>query len=292
MMRRHSVPELSREQCEAVAQDLLLAYESEDGEALQRLGRHYSRGVTRDELRARVWQRLESVRHTRRFTLDDARQLIAREAGFGNWAAFTEASGRPAASESYAVDAAGATLRPRRELTDPEWDALLQVMQERGIEALDAAGQMSRRSARACLTARARHAAEPGRVEPARRRRLAPPRADAAAAGARPQQLPGRPDQRPGPRGAARAEGAAPHRALLAARHLGRGGRALAGCDALENVNLLGTPTGDGALRALAGKPALRKLRTGRLVTDAGLPLLHQFPSSRRGAEARSATRC
>src|SRR6185503_19037327 len=63
----------------------------------------------------------------------------------------------------------------------------------------------------------------------------------------------------------------------------------LAGCDALENVNLLGTPTGDGALRALAGKPALRKLRTGRLVTGAGLPLLHQFPvfEAWRGGEIR-----
>jgi hypothetical protein len=46
----------------------------------------------------------------------------------------------------------------------------------------------------------------------------------------------------------------------------------------LEDVNLLGTPTGDGAIRALAGKPHLRRFKTGRQVTDAGLALLHQFP--------------
>ena len=49
-------------------------------------------------------------------------------------------------------------------------------------------------------------------------------------------------------------------------------------CDHLESVDLLGTHTGDGAIAALAGKRKLRRLKTGRGVTDAGLPLLHQFP--------------
>src|SRR5258705_7403051 len=49
-------------------------------------------------------------------------------------------------------------------------------------------------------------------------------------------------------------------------------------CENLESVDLLGTPTGDGAIIALTGKPKLRRFKTGRLVTDAGLPLLHQFP--------------
>ena len=53
-------------------------------------------------------------------------------------------------------------------------------------------------------------------------------------------------------------------------------------CDNLESVNLLGTPTGDGAIQALCGKPKLRRFRTGRLVTDEGLPLLHHFPVFKR----------
>jgi len=52
----------------------------------------------------------------------------------------------------------------------------------------------------------------------------------------------------------------------------------LAFCDHLEDVNLLGTPAGDGAIRALAGKRHLRRFKTGRGVTDAGLRLFHQFP--------------
>ena len=50
-------------------------------------------------------------------------------------------------------------------------------------------------------------------------------------------------------------------------------------CEHLEEVDLLGTHTGDGAIAALTGKPKLRKFKTGRNVTDEGLSLLHQFPA-------------
>jgi hypothetical protein len=52
----------------------------------------------------------------------------------------------------------------------------------------------------------------------------------------------------------------------------------LARCEALQEVNLSWTQTGDGALRALAGKPRLRRLATGHAVTDEGLRLLHDLP--------------
>lgn len=53
----------------------------------------------------------------------------------------------------------------------------------------------------------------------------------------------------------------------------------LARCRGLEEVDLSWTRTGDAALRTLAGFERLRQLRTGSLVTDAGLPLLHQIPA-------------
>jgi hypothetical protein len=49
-------------------------------------------------------------------------------------------------------------------------------------------------------------------------------------------------------------------------------------CDRLEEVDLLGCNTGDGAIAALAGKPKLCRFKTGRNVTDDGLALLQQFP--------------
>jgi hypothetical protein len=52
----------------------------------------------------------------------------------------------------------------------------------------------------------------------------------------------------------------------------------LASCHHLESVDLLGTPTGDGAIAALRGKNGLRRFKSGTQVTDAGLALLHEFP--------------
>jgi hypothetical protein len=50
-------------------------------------------------------------------------------------------------------------------------------------------------------------------------------------------------------------------------------------CDRLESVDLLGTHTGDGAINALRGKRSLRRFKTGRQVTNAGLALLRDFPA-------------
>jgi len=49
--------------------------------------------------------------------------------------------------------------------------------------------------------------------------------------------------------------------------------------DQLEEVDLLGCNAGDGAIVALAGKPKLRRFKTGRNVSDDGLGLLQQFPA-------------
>ena len=50
-------------------------------------------------------------------------------------------------------------------------------------------------------------------------------------------------------------------------------------CDQLEEVDLLGCNTGDGAIATLAGKSRLRQFKTGRNVSDDGLALLQQFPA-------------
>ena len=50
-------------------------------------------------------------------------------------------------------------------------------------------------------------------------------------------------------------------------------------CDLLERVDVMGTSAGDGTLNALRGKRSLRQLKSGRLVSDAGIPLLHDIPA-------------
>jgi hypothetical protein len=63
----------------------------------------------------------------------------------------------------------------------------------------------------------------------------------------------------------------------------------LAGCHRLESVDLMGTETGDGLIRAMAGKLHLRQLKTGRCVSDTGIKLLHEIPVFKRwlGGEVR-----
>src|SRR5262249_52775689 len=63
-------------------------------------------------------------------------------------------------------------------------------------------------------------------------------------------------------------------------------------CDALVRVDLMGTFTGDGVIEALQGKTSLRSFSTGRLVTDAGIRLLRNFPrfSAWRGEMPRDAS--
>lgn len=53
----------------------------------------------------------------------------------------------------------------------------------------------------------------------------------------------------------------------------------LRGLDSLREVNLAWTRTGDGAIRALAGKPHLGRFTSGLEVTDDGVGLLHDWPA-------------
>ena len=76
--------------------------------------------------------------------LDEARTLIAQDAGFGSWAALTAAvSSGKRRVPPYAIDPVANRIAPRRRLTDAEWDELIAVMKERRITSLDAGGLMT-----------------------------------------------------------------------------------------------------------------------------------------------------
>ena len=72
---------------------------------------------------------------------------------------------------------------------------------------------------------------------------------------------------------------------LQGARVTDAGLAALAQLPNLRTVDLMWTPTGDGAIAALAGKPALGDFRSGMQVTDRGLALLREFPAWRTWRE-------
>ena len=211
--------------------------------------------------------------------LAEAQTLIAQDAGFGSWAALTRAvaTGAPPVP-AYAIDTAENRIAPRRQLSDNEWDELIAVMKERRITALDANGLMTdavlARIAEldhvtALSLGGSRQLTDDGLLHLARMPQL--------------QHL--NLSEYPG--------GKLTDRGLEVLRHLPNlrtfemtwqrgitdaGVANLRFCDQLERVDLMGSPTGDGAIEALQGKPELRHFSSGRLVTDAGLPLLHNFP--------------
>jgi ankyrin repeat protein len=78
-----------------LAQDLLFAFETGHSAAMRHLQSHYGEPLTWESLRASVRRRLDAIPKSQRppgyFALPHARLLTAREAGFENWTALTEA---------------------------------------------------------------------------------------------------------------------------------------------------------------------------------------------------------
>jgi ankyrin repeat protein len=273
---------------EKLANDLIVAFDTGNAASLDRLNQHYGHSLTWEDLRAEMWRRVYEVRHAGggpgALSIVEARLILARNAGFANWRAFLEAvsRGTPPPGLPYfihnKVDRQKDQARPRRRLSPDEWDMLIGEMKEHGITRLNANGLMT--------DAALERVAELGhvtRLDLGGSHELSD---DGLAYLARMPQLEELSlNEYPG--------GKLTDRGLEVLRHLpelrkfemtwqsgitDRGVANLKFCEKLESVNLMGSPTGDGAIEALQGKPLLRRLETGRHVTDAGLALLHNFP--------------
>ena len=277
-------PLLDMEAYDALAQDYVLAF-GRDEAALARLNRHYERDFTFDDLWGEIWRRDYAFRQRSSrvpancLPLEEARLILAQDTGFGSWDALGDAvrtGARPL--PPFSIDAKENRINPQRTLTDGEWDQLIAATKERGITALDGGGLMTddvlaRVAALDHVTSLSLGGS--GQLTDDGLHHLA-----------RMPQLE-RLDLSAYPGGRLTDRGLEVLRHLPNLRHFemtwqggitDKGVENLRFCDRLEEVNLMGSPTGDGAIRALAGKPNLRRLHTGRLVTDEGLPLLHQFP--------------
>ena len=275
----------SLDEFDRLADDMVLAFNSQDHAALQRVNAQYRRSFTFDDLWAEVWRRVYAFRQRRSkvpknyLQLSEAQMLIAQDAGFGSWAALTRAltTGVPLVPP-YAIDTKDDRISPRRLLSDGEWDDLIAVMKERRIAGFESAGLVTDRvlariadleHVTALNLGGSRELTDDGLLHLARMPQLQYLNLSA---------YPG---------------GKLTDRGLDVLRHLPNlhvfemtwqrgitdaGVSNLRFCDRLERVDLMGSPTGDGAIDALQGKPKLRYFSSGRLVTDEGLPLLDNFP--------------
>jgi hypothetical protein len=277
---------------ERAARDFVDAYQGDAG-ALERLNRHYGRSFSFDDLQAEIWRRDYAYRQRsfrapeNYFPIEEAQVIIAQDAGFGSWAKLMAALAAGAAPEGapYVPDTKDHRIGPRRRMTAAEWDDLIGVMKERRIRALGANGLMTDEAlariagldfVTSLSLGGSRELTDDGLLHLARMPQL--------------EYL--ELNEYPG--------GKLTDRGLEVLRHLpnlrkfemtwqagitDRGAANLRLCDRLEEVDLMGSPTGDGAIEALWGKANLRRFSTGRLVTDAGIPLLHGLPRFKTAGE-------
>jgi Leucine-rich repeat (LRR) protein len=228
-------------------------------------------------------------------TIDDARYLVAIEHGFSNWESlksFTQAPSssarlaakpvrlvEPTETESPRLIASsrdwseiaraltrnrGARLEAEGQMTDAVLDDITRAVNAEHITALDLGGS------KALTDDGIRHLARLPRLE----------HLDVSGTNLTDRGL-----------SILRDLPALKTLSIAGTRITDDGAANLAHCHALESVNLSWTATGDGALRALAGKRSLRRLVSGSHVTDAGLPLLHELPVFKtwQGGEAKIA---
>jgi len=219
---------------------------------------------------AEIWRRVyafrqRSFRVPKNFLeLTEAQALVAQDAGFGSWAALTRASATGAPRvPAFAIDTTEGTIAPRRQLSDEEWDELIGVMKERRITALEAGGLMTD-----AVLARIAELDHVTSLALGGSRQLSD---EGLAHLARMPQLQDlNLSEYPG--------GKLTDRGLEVLRHLPNlrrfemtwqrgitdaGVANLRFCDQLERVDLMGSPTGDGAIEALQGRPRLRHFSSG-----------------------------
>jgi hypothetical protein len=222
-------------------------------------------------------------------TLADAQFALAREYGFESWAKLKRhvemLSPAGAAAPLYRID--GDILSVRGVLPETGWDTICHVVRERGITHIESGGMTD------AGLERVARLGQVTRLSLGNSSLLTDDGLRHVARMARLEEL-----DLSGAHGQITDRGLAVLRQLPELRRFKMcwqpgisdvGAANLAICEHLERVDLMGTPTGDGAVRALAGKPRLRHFRTGREVTDAGLETLHHFPifKSWMGGEVR-----
>jgi hypothetical protein len=243
----------------------------------------WDRDVTQMQQRLSGWFAAEH--RTPELATDDARRLIARQMGLDTWDELVQSltpeatppGAAPGAPDArfYRINPGTDTIEVHGPLPPHHWDTVADVIRDRRVTGVRAAAITDEGLDRITgLDQITRLFIEGGLLTDAGMRHLARlPRLEELELG--------------GPKGAVTDRGLEVLRHLTELRRFqccwtpgitDAGVAYLSFCDRLEQVNLMGTPTGDGAINALRGKRYLRHLKTGRLVTDAGLPLLHDFP--------------
>jgi hypothetical protein len=287
-----SLPPAGFERYEQLARELASAYSAADVEAIRRINWDYGTSFVSEREADAMHRRLKtwfaSTSRSPELALADSRNLVAHSYGFESWPKFAASAKSPDPEPRsaplfisrkppfYKIDWDDNRLSVRGPQSERDWQVVIDVMKQHGVTKLEAGGMtdgvMALLPQLDQLTTLhiegSKDLTDDGAMHLTRMPQL--------------QDL-----DLGGPTSRLTDRALEPLKQL---RHLRRlkscwtpgisdaGLAHLASCERIEEVNIMGTPTGDGAIRALAGKPHLHRFSTGRNVTDAGLALLHEFP--------------
>jgi hypothetical protein len=281
-------PEL--EQHRRIAEDLVAVYNSGDSEAVTRLNDLFHSALNVEQIRDFIRDKLFNLPDTQQrldnFALTEAQLVLANIYGFKDWdelvqstnAATSDPHSAPFVLSSkppfYRIDWTNNTIEPRQPMSSKDWEHLCAVINDLGITGINSQGLVGDKDLEIIsqldqITSLNFDGAK--RLTDKGIRYLADmPQLRKLILG-----------------------GQITDRGLEVLGHLRElrvfemywqtnitdaGVVGLRFCDHLEEVDLLGCNLGDGAIAALAGKPKLCRFQTGRIVSDDGLALLHQFP--------------
>jgi hypothetical protein len=278
------------EQHRRIAEDLVAVYNSADVVAVARLNDLFHSTLNIEQIRDFIRDKLFNVPDTEQrinnFTLLDAQLVVARLYGFKDWDDLVQSSNETSDLHSapfvlsskppfYRIDWTNNSIEPRQPMSRKDWEDVCAVIKELGITAINSGNLIGDDDLEII-----------SQLEQITSLNLD---GSKRLTNKGVQYLARMPQLRELILG-----GQITDEGLEALGHLrelrvfrmfwqgsitDNGIANLRFCDRLEEVDLLGCNAGDGAIAALAGKPNLRRLKTGRNVSDDGLGLLHQFPA-------------
>ncbi len=294
----HHLQPSDLEQHRHIAEDLVAVYNSADAEAAARLNHLFHSAFNieqiRDFIRDKLFNLPDTQERINNFTLEDAELIVARLYGFDEWNELVQSISAPANDlhsapfvlsskpPFYRIDWSNLSIEPRQPMSTKDWERVCAVIKELGLTTINSANLIDDDDLRVI--------SELDQITSLNldgSKRLT----DKGL-----QYLARMPQLRKLILG-----GSVTDRSLEVLRQLpelrvfqmfwqnnisDQGIANLKFCDHLEEVDLLGCNTGDGAIAALAGKTELVRFKTGRNVTDDGLPLLQQLPAFRTRPEA------
>ncbi|HET9479471.1 MAG TPA: hypothetical protein VFO72_09005 [Pyrinomonadaceae bacterium] len=279
------------DQHQRIAEDLVAVYNLAAPEAVTRLNDLFHSTLNLDQIRDFIRDKLFNLPDTERrinnFTLFDAQLVVSNLYGFKDWnelvQSINEADPDPHSAPYvlstkppfYRIDWTNNSIEPRQPMSTGDWENLCAVASELGLTSINSGNLIGDDDLQIIsqldqITSLnldgSKRLTDKGLQYLARMPQL------------RELTLGGQITDR-GLQALGHLRELRVFRMFWQANVTDKGIANLSVCDQLEEVDLLGCNTGDGAIAALSGKPKLRRFKTGRNVSDDGLALLHQFPA-------------